>query len=150
MAKAKPKIKSISNRRARFDYAVGDTYIVGMELTGAETKALRLGHGNLTGSYVVVKDGELMLLNATINGTAAVRIPEIEQTRTRRLLAKRREINQLIDAKQQGKTIIPLEILNRGRYIKLKIATATGKKHYDKRETIKKRDAERRIRTNTN
>ena len=149
MARTKVKPKSITNRRARFDYAVGDTYIVGLELTGAETKALRLGHGNLTGSYVTIKDNQLQLLNATINGTAAIQISETDQTRTRRLLAKRREINQLIELKQHGKTIIPLEILNRGRYIKLKIAVATGKKHYDKRETIKKRDVERRIRTNT-
>lgn len=148
MAKAKPKTKHISNRRARFDYAVGDVYSVGLELTGAETKSLRLGHGNLTGSYVTVKDNQLMLLNATVFGSAAIRIGEGEQTRTRRLLAKRREINQLIEAKQQGKTIIPLEILTQGRYIKLKIATATGKKLYDKRETIKKRESERRIRTN--
>ncbi len=149
MAKTKVKPKSITNRRARFDYAIDDTYIVGLELTGAETKALRLGHGNLTGSYVTIKDNQLQLLNATINGTAAIQISETDQTRTRRLLAKRREINQLIETKQHGKTIIPLEILNRGRYIKLKIAVATGKKHYDKRETIKKRDVERRIRTNT-
>jgi SsrA-binding protein len=150
VSKAKKTTKSILNRRARFDYTIGDTLIVGLELTGAETKALRLGHGNLTGSYVTIKDNQLFLINAMVMGTSAIRIEEENQTRSRRLLAKRREIDHLIQAKHQGKTIIPLEILTQGRYIKLKIATAIGKKRYDKREAIKKRDAERRIRTNNN
>ena len=145
MPKKQRRPKSILNRRARYDYAIADTYIVGMELKGAEVKALRLGHGQLNGSYVTIKDNQLMLLNATISGTSAVHIKEEDQTRTRRLLAKRKEIDQLILAKQQGKTIIPLEILNQGRFIKLKIATAQGKKRYDKRETIKKRSEDRSI-----
>ena len=146
MAKAKHRSKQIVNRRARYDYVIGDTYIVGLELTGAETKSLRLGLGNLSGAYVNIKDDQLWLLNATISGTGAVRINDSEQTRTRRLLAKRREINQLVSAKQQGNTIIPLEILSQGRYIKLKIAAAQGKKKYDKRQTIKRREAERQTR----
>ncbi|MGH7234642.1 MAG: SsrA-binding protein SmpB [Candidatus Saccharimonadales bacterium] len=145
MAKAKRRTKSIVNRRARYDYEVGDSFIVGLELTGAETKALRLGHGNLTGAYVTIKDNQLLLINANISGTSSVHINEEDQTRSRRLLAKRREIDQLIQSKHQGKTIIPLEILNQGRFIKLKIATATGKKRYDKRETLKKRSATRQI-----
>ncbi len=145
MGKVKHHNKTITNRRAKFDYTIGDTYIVGLELTGAETKALRLGHGNLTASYVTIKDNQLLLINATITGTEAVHIKEEDQTRSRRLLAKRREINQLIQQKHQGKTIIPLEILNKGRFIKLKIATATGKKRYDKRETLKLRSAKRQM-----
>ncbi len=144
-SKKRRQPKQIVNRRARFDYAIGDTYIVGMELSGAETKALRLGLGNLVGSYVTIKDDQLWLINATISGTGSVRISDQDQTRTRRLLAKRREINQMIQAKQQGRTIVPLEILNRGRYIKLKIAIAQGKKRYDKRQTIKKRSEERQM-----
>ncbi len=147
MAKAKRTTKSIVNRRARYDYMIGDTLIVGLELTGAETKALRLGHGNLTGSYVSIKDNQLYLINATISGTGAIHIKDVEQTRTRKLLAKRREINHLIETKHQGKTIIPLEILTQGRFIKLKIATAQGKKRYDKRETLRQRSAKRQIET---
>ena len=147
MVKAKRKSKALVNRRARFDYAINDSYVVGMELTGAETKALRLGHGNLTGSYVTIKDNQLLLINATISGTSAVHIKDADQTRSRRLLAKRREIDNLIQAKQQGKTIIPLEILNQGRFIKLRIATATGKKRYDKREALKQKSARRQIET---
>jgi SsrA-binding protein len=141
--KAARQPKTIQNRRARFDYELGDSLVVGLELTGAEVKSLRMGHGQLRGAYVTVKDSELYLLNSTINGVAGVHIPESDQTRTRKLLAKRREIDALIDAKQQGRTIVPLAILTAGRYIKLRIAIGKGKKKYDKREAIKRRDTER-------
>lgn len=144
--KSKSQSKSISNRRARHDYELGDGLIVGIELTGRETKSLRLGHGQLRGAYVTVKGGELWLTNATISPSAGIDISESEQTRSRKLLAKRREIDTLIAAKQQGKTIIPLEILTGGRYIKLRIAAGRGKKQYDKRQTLKKRDSDRAIR----
>src|SRR3990167_1733488 len=133
--------KSISNRRARHDYQLGDSFVVGMNLTGGETKALRMGHGQLRGAYVTVKDsakgGELWLVNATISGTNGVPLNEEEQPRSRKLLAKRSEIDKLIASKKQGNTIIPLEILTGGRYIKLRIASGRGKKLYDKRQTQK-------------
>lgn len=137
--------KSIQNRRARHDYELGDSIVVGLELTGAEAKNLRMGHGQLRGAYITVKDDELYLLNATINGTSGIPIEESDQTRTRKVLAKRREINALIEAKQQGRTIVPLEVLTRGRYIKLRIAIGKGKKLYDKRATLKKRDTDREL-----
>ncbi len=138
-------LKQISNRRARHDYELGDSLVVGIQLTGAETKSLRLGHGHLRGAYVTAKDGELWLLNATITGTSGVLIAEQDQTRTRKLLAKRREIEALLEAKQQGRTVVPLELLTGGRYIKLRIAAGKGKKQYDKRQTLKKRDEDRRM-----
>jgi SsrA-binding protein len=138
--------KTISNRRAKFDYELGDSFVAGLQLSGAETKSLRLGHGQLRGAYVTVKEGELWLINAAINGTSGIPIDESDQTRARKLLAKKREINALIEAKQQGRTIVPLEILTHGRFIKLRIAIGKGKKNYDKRETIKKRDQERQSR----
>lgn len=144
--KKKAPAKTISNRRARYDYALGDSFLAGLELTGAEVKALRLGHGQLRGAYVTVKDNELYLLNATITGTSGVAISEQDQTRTRKLLAKRREIDALIAAKQQGMTIVPLEILTHSRFIKVRIALGKGQKRYDKRQVIKKRDEERAIR----
>jgi SsrA-binding protein len=143
--KANNAPKTIQNRRARFDYELGDSLVVGLELTGAEVKSLRMGHGNLRGAYVTVKDAELYLLNGTINGTSGVAVPETEQTRTRKLLAKRREIDALVTAKQQGRTIVPLELLTRGRYIKLRIAVGKGKKQYDKRRVMKERDAARDV-----
>jgi SsrA-binding protein len=141
--KRRTEEKRITNRRAKFDYELGDSLIVGLQLTGAETKALRLGHGSLIGSYVAVRNGELWLLNAQIMGTAGIQIAEDGQTRSRKLLAKKAEINRLIEAKKQGRTIVPLELLTTGRYIKLRIAEAQGKKRYDKRETLKRRQQER-------
>lgn len=146
MAKKKPTgTKTIQNKRARFDYELGDSLVVGLELTGAEVKSLRMGRGQLLGAYVTVKDSELYLLNGTVNGTTAVPLNEQEQTRTRRLLAKRREIDALIEAKKQGRAIVPLELLTGGRFIKLRIAVGKGKKQYDKRHALKKRDAERDV-----
>ncbi len=142
----KPAVpKKISNRRARHDYELGDSLVAGIELTGAETKALRMGHGQLRGAYVTVKGNELFLINATISGTNGVPIIESDQTRARKLLVKRKQIDAMIDAKQQGKTIVPLEMLTNGRYIKLKIAIGRGKKLYDKRQTMKARDEQRNI-----
>lgn len=144
---AKKKInrpKTISNRRARHDYELGDSLVVGIELSGAETKSLRLGHGQLRGAYVNVRGEELWLINATINASSGIPISETGQVRDRKLLARRREINALVEAKQQGKTIVPLEILTGGRYIKLRISVGRGKKRYDKRQTLKARDDARR------
>jgi SsrA-binding protein len=143
--KKQSQTKRISNRRARFDYDLGDSLVVGISLTGAETKSLRRGQGHIRGAYVTVKDGELWLTNATITGDNSAKIPEEQQTRSRKLLAKRREIEALLAAKQQGQTIVPLEILTQGRYIKLRISSGRGKKHYDKRHALKARDDERAI-----
>jgi SsrA-binding protein len=142
MAKKKPtnQPKSIQNRRARHDYELGDSLVVGLQLNGREVKSLRMGHGHLRGAYVTVKNDELFLINATINGTSGIPLSESEQTQARKLLAKRREIDALVAGKQQGKTIVPLEILTGGRYIKLRISIGRGKKSYDKRQVLKKRD----------
>jgi SsrA-binding protein len=145
MKAKRPHTKQITNRRARHDYELSDSLVVGIALTGAETKALRLGHGQLRGAYVQVKENELWLMNATINGTRGILIPEQEQGRNRKLLARRREIEALMAAKQQGRTIVPLDMLTNGRYIKLRIAIGKGKKQYDKRQTLKKREESRRI-----
>ena len=144
MAKRKStQVKAIRNRRARHDYELGDGIVVGIMLTGRETKALRMGHGQLRGAYVTVKDNELWLLNSTISGTNGIPITEEETTRSRKLLASRKQINALVECKKQGRTIVPLEMFTQGRFIKLKIAIGKGKKHWDKRQTLKKRDEER-------
>lgn len=146
MAKKKAApAKTISNRRARHDYELGDSIVVGIELTGAETKALRMGHGQLRGAYVTVKDNQLWLLNALIAASSGIPISETDQTRSRRLLAKRKEIDKLIELKQQGQQIVPLEILTRGRFIKVRISAGRGKKLYDKRQALKQRDETRNI-----
>ncbi len=145
MKSKKRQDKAIRNRRASFDYELGDSFVMGIVLNGRETKALRLGRGQLQGAYVTVRDGELFLLNATIHGTNGIPIADSETTRTRKLLAKRREIDQLIAAKQQGKTLIPTKIITDGRYIKVIVAIGKGKREYDKRQSIKKRDDGRSV-----
>jgi SsrA-binding protein len=143
--KNSPQPKVIRNRRARHDYELDDSLVVGLELTGGETKALRLGMGQLRGAYVTIKNNELFLINATISGNNMIPISESEQTRPRKLLAKKKEIARLIEIKQQGHTIVPLDVLTGGRYIKLRIAAGRGKKNYDKRESLKRRDQNRQI-----
>jgi SsrA-binding protein len=134
---------SIVNRRARFDYELGDSLVVGLQLSGAETKALRMGHGQLRGAYVNVLGDEIWLVGAQISSSSGIPISETDQNRSRKLLAKRKEIDKLVASRQAGNTIVPLELLTRGRYIKLRIAVGRGKKRYDKRETIKRRQQER-------
>jgi SsrA-binding protein len=133
----------ITNRRARYDYELGDSLVVGLELLGAEAKALRMGHGQLRGAYVTEKNNELWLINAMITSSKGVPIGEQVQTRSRKLLAKRKEIENLMMARQSGNAIVPLELLTNGRYIKLRIAVGRGRKRYDKRETIRRRQQER-------
>jgi SsrA-binding protein len=105
-----------------------------------------MGHGQLRGAYVTEKSGELWLINAQITSSKGVPIAENDQARSRKLLAKRREIDSLTEAKQNGSTIVPLELLTGGRYIKLRIAVGRGKRQYDKRETLKRRQQEREVR----
>lgn len=145
MKKKAPSTKKITNRRARHDYELGDDLLVGIALTGAETKLLRMGHGQLRGAHVAIKDGELWLVGSSIHGTSGIPLDETNLMRTRKLLARRRQIEQLADAKQQGKTIVPLELLTGGRFIKLRIAIGRGKKKYDKRATLKARDDARNV-----
>jgi SsrA-binding protein len=145
MSKKKPSDGKIRNKRARFDYDLGDDYLVGIVLNGREAKSLRMSHGQLQGAYVTIKGDpeELYLINASIHGTKGIPIDDQEVTQARKLLAKRKEIDQIVAAKRQGRTIVPVDIITKGRYIKLRIAVGKGKKHYDKRSTLKERDDSR-------
>ena len=145
MAKKKRQDKRIVNRRARYDYELEDTFLLGIQLTGSETKSLRHGLGQLRGAYITVKDSELWLINAMISPAQGTLIDQSDQSRTRKLLAKRREIDRLIAEKQIGRTIVPLELITTGRFIKLRAALGKGKKKYDKRESLKRRQQEREI-----
>ncbi len=140
MKKRKAVIGKIQNRRAKFDYELSDEIIAGISLTGREVKSLRQGHAFLRGAFVTIKGNQLMLTNATITSGKTFLIPETDQTRSRILLVSKKQLSQLISAKQQGKTIVPIEFLTKGRFIKLKIAIGKGKKRYDKRQTIKAKD----------
>ena len=152
MVKMKKKHKAtgkIVNRRAKFDYELGDSFVVGIVLSGREAKSLRQGHAQLRGSYVIIKDsakgGELWLVNATISDGTTFIIPESEQTRNRKLLAHRKEIEKFSQAKKEGNSIIPTEFLTASKHIKLRISIGKGKKRYDKRETLKRKDQERDV-----
>ena len=145
MKHKQPEQKRIQNSRARFDYALSDDYLCGIVLNGRETKALRLGHGQLRGAFVSIKDGELWLNNMTITGRNGLPISDDEQTQARKLLAKRREIASMIAAKQQGSSIVPTEVLTKTRFIKVRIAIGKGKKQFDKRHSIKQREDNRTI-----
>jgi SsrA-binding protein len=145
MAKKKQPTGVISNRRARFDYELKDSYIAGIVLNGAETRSVREQHASLQGAFVQLKDGEAWLMNAQIMPlkTNAAQLPSEVQTRNRKLLLKKRELEQLQEAKQQGNTVVPVRLLTKGRFIKLEIAVGRGKKRFDKRQAIKQRDTDR-------
>ncbi len=143
--KKKISTNTIRNKRASFDYDLKDTYIAGIVLSGAETRSLRQHHGSLQGAFVQIKDGEAWLVNSLVTPlkTNAANLSAETQVRNRKLLLKKRELDRLIEAKQQGNTIVPVKILTKGRFIKVEIAVGRGKRKYDKRQSIKKRDQAR-------
>lgn len=139
------KAKAIVNRRASFDYALGDELVTGVALTGREVRAARDGRVQLKGSFVTIRNNELWLNNASFSLVLNSREASdaTVDTSPRKLLAKRREIEALAKSKHEGTTIVPLKLLTQGRHIKLVIALGKGKKNYDKRQAIKLRDQQR-------
>ena len=130
------------NRRARFNYEIGQVYEAGIALTGTEVKSLREGRSNIADSYAGEKNGELWLYNAYIPEYLQANRFNHETRRPRKLLLHKREISRLVGAvEKEGMTIVPLKVFfnDRGR-AKVEIAVARGKKLHDKRETEKKRD----------
>ncbi len=136
MKKSKTPDSITVNRRARFDYQLGDELNCGMVLSGAEVRLIRDHHVQLKGSFVTLRGDELWLNNLTLGA---------DTERNIKLLATRKQINQLARAKQDGFQLVPVRLLAGGRYIKLAVATGKSKKKYDKRETIKKRDIDRSL-----
>ena len=133
--KSKKQNPSVTvNRRASFDYKLGEEIKCGMELTGPEVRLIRDHHVQLKGSFVTLRNGELWLNNLTLGP---------ETARNIRLLATKKQIQSLERAKQDGMTIVPTKLYGGSRYIKLDIAVAEGKKKYDKRLSIKKKDLNR-------
>ncbi len=137
----------IEHRRVRFDFELQKTYEAGMELLGGEVKSLRAHHGKLEGAHVTVRGGEAYLIGMEIPPYQSQPISEgYEAQRNRRLLLNKTELRELSEAEEtRGLTIVPIAVYNKGRVIKISIAIAKGKKKGDKRETIKKREAEREI-----
>ncbi|HWV42744.1 SsrA-binding protein SmpB [Pseudorhodoplanes sp.] len=145
VAKERPLKVVADNRKARFNYEVGETLEAGLALTGSEVKSLRAGKATIAESYADARDGEIWLINATI--------PEYQQAgrdnhapkRPRKLLLHKRQINKLIGAvERQGFTVVPLKLyFNPKGRAKIEIALARGKKLHDKRDTLKKRSWDR-------
>lgn len=145
----KPATHAVVNRRARFDYELGEEIVAGLVLTGAEVRAARDGHVQLKGAFVGLRNDELWLNNASFSLRLNVRgqaNTKSVDTSARKLLASRKQIDRFAAAKQQGLTIVPTKLLTNGRFIKIVIALGRGKKRYDKRETIKRRDQDRETR----
>ena len=145
MKKKSEDIKPIVNRRARFDYALGETISAGIMLSGPEVRGARLGHVRLSGAFANIKQGELWLTNmsVTIPDTAKLNAEDKERTIARKLLVTKKQLGIIEDAKKQGMTIVPTRLFTSGKFIKIEIAIAKGKKNYDKRETIKRRQQDR-------
>jgi SsrA-binding protein len=141
-----PRESIARNKRARHDYEILDTWEAGIVLRGTEVKALREGRANLTDAYGIIMDGEVYLLNLNIGAYGLGNRFNHEPTRSRKLLLHRREIRRMIGAvERQGLTLIPLELyFVRGR-AKVLLGLGRGKKAHDKREDIKRRDADREI-----
>lgn len=135
------------NRKATFDYEILETYEAGLVLRGFEVKAIKTGHMNLAGSFVVAKGNEMFLLNAFIPPYQPKNTPpDYDPYRSRTLLLKRAEIASLIGkTKHKGLTLTPLKVYTKRGKIKLEFAVAKGKKKIDKREKIKSREEKRRI-----
>lgn len=128
------------NKKARFDYEILETYEAGIELLGPEVKSIRDGHISLKESFVTAKDNQLWLNNAYVSAYKPAATMNPEPTRARRLLLKRETIDKLIgSAAASGNTIVPTKIYLSHGLIKIEIALARGRKKYDKRELLKKR-----------
>jgi len=138
----------VKNRKANYEYELLDKYEAGIVLQGHEVTSLRHGGGNLTGAYVTLRDGELWTEKFKIALYQKTTLPAYEPERPRKLLLRKAEIAKIAGAlNTKGVTLVPLAVILKNNKIKLEFALARGKKKYDKRESIKKRDQERHIRS---
>lgn len=141
-----PEKISVSNRRARHEYLVLETYEAGIALKGTEVKSLRAGSANLQDGYALVRKGEIWLVGLHISPFEKGNINNHDPRRDRKLLLHRKEIRKLAGKIQEkGLALIPLKIYFKKNIAKVEIGLCRGKKSYDKRETIRKRDVERQI-----
>ena len=136
----------INNRKAHFDYEILDTYETGIVLTGTEIKSVRQGNVNLKDSYAIIRNNEVFLLNMHISEYKEGNIFNHDEKRTRKLLLHKKEILKIRDKVElEGITLVPLKLYFSKNKVKILLGIAKGKKTYDKRESIKKRDIEREI-----
>ncbi len=137
----------VTNRRAHHEYFIEETLEAGIALKGTEVKSLRDSQANLQDSYALIRDGELWLIGMHISPFEKGNINNHDPKRDRRLLVHKRELRRLLArVLEKGLTLIPITVYFLKNRVKIELAIARGKKSYDKRETIAKRDAEREIR----
>ena len=134
----------ILNKKAKFDYFIEDTFECGIVLKGTEIKSIRSGKANLKDIYGIIKNNELYILNMHISRYEAGNIFNHEETRTRKLLAHKKEIYKMKNKLNiEGYTLIPVKLYIKDGKAKILLGVAKGKKNYDKKEVIKERDIER-------
>jgi SsrA-binding protein len=138
----------VEHRRAKFDYEILEKYEAGIELIGTEVKSVRAGQGKLEGARAIIRGGEAYIVGMDIPPYQKKNAgPEYESDRTRKVLLSKKEIADIARAlDEKGLTAVPLSLYTKGRVIKVALAIAKGKKNYDKREAIKKRDTDRELR----
>lgn len=141
-AKSRNDSGSIRNRRASYDYSLEDGFKFGMVLNGRQVRAIRSNHLSLTGSFVNVKDGELWLVNAklTLPRVSADKNESLTSNEPIKLLATKKDLKEIQSAKNSGRTVVPTEVINKSKFIKLRASTGKGKREFDKRQTKKKRE----------
>lgn len=135
-----------TNRRARFDFEIADTFEAGLVLLGSEVKSLRLGKANLSDAYAVVRRGEAFLVGAYIAPYEFAREGGHDPTRTRKLLLHKREIERMgSSVAEKGLSLVPMRLYFKDGRAKVEIGLGKGKARYDKRETLKRRQADREM-----
>ncbi len=134
----------IQNRKARYNYFIEKTYEAGIVLSGTEIKSIRKGSANFNDAYITIKNGEAYVVNMYIAKYEQGNRFNHDERRPRKLLLHKNEIKRLgMEIQNTGYTLVPLKLYFKGNYAKVQVGLAKGKKLYDKRETIKKRDLER-------
>ncbi len=136
------------NKKIYFNYEILEKYEAGIELLGVEVKSVRNGRMSLEGAFIIVRGGEVFLINANVESYQVNNMPkDYDSLRNKKLLLTKKEIGKLTDSeKNKSLTIVPVSVYNKGRKIKVEIALVKGKRKLDKRETIKRREIDREIR----
>lgn len=136
----------IQNRKAKYDYDILETYEAGIVLKGTEIKSIRKGAANVKDSYALIRNGEIYIIGMHISKYEEGNIFNHDETRTRKLLLHKKEIKKIKgNVEKEGMTIIPIKLYFKKNKVKILLAVAKGKKNYDKRESIKKKDIERQM-----
>jgi SsrA-binding protein len=138
----------IDYSKARFNYEILETYEAGIELFGFEVKSVKKGQGNLEGSHVVIRGGEAFVVGMLVPPYQEKNTPkDYDPRRNRKLLLTKKEISELSHREEgKGLTIVPISVYNKGTLVKISVGVVRGKKKFDKRESIKKRETDRNIR----